>query len=172
MLAFHFIFALLLFSSRLHCSVSSSRSSVCSHHPTVYLTACSEHGHLIHIPSHCLPMLTLSHTFYCRNPRFFALLLLCGDIELNPGPVNFTICTLNIRSILHPVHSAVLSDLIDSHHPDVFCLTETWIKHDTTPAELINVLHLPTHFSAFLETPLRTDIILPVAALPFLSVNL
>jgi len=128
MLSFHFIFALLLFSSCLHCSVSSSRSSVCSHHPTVYLTACSEHGHLICIPSHCLPMLTLSHTFYCRNPRFFALLLLCGDIELNPDPVNFTICTLNIRTILHPVHSAALSDLIDSHHPDLFCLTETWIN--------------------------------------------
>jgi len=66
------------------------------------------------------------------------MLLLCGDIELNPGPVNFTICTLNIRSILHLVHSAAISDLIDSHYPDLFCLTETWIKHDTTPAELIN----------------------------------
>jgi len=110
MLSFHFIFALLLFSSRLHCSVSSSRSSVCWHHPTVYRTACSEHGHLTRIPSHCLPMLTHSHTFYCRNPRFFALLLLCGDIELNHGPVNFTICTLNIRSILHssPLHYLIL----------------------------------------------------------------
>jgi len=134
---FHFIFALLFFSSRLHCSVSLSRSSVCSHHPTVYLTACSEHGHLIRIPSHCLLMLTHSHTFYCRSPRFFALLLPCGDFKLNPGPVNFMICTLNIRSVLHPVHFAALSDLIDSHHPDLFCLTETWIKH-TTPAELIN----------------------------------
>jgi len=125
MLAFHFIFALLLFSSRLHCSVSSSRSSVCSHHPTAYLTACSEHGQLIRIPPHCLLMLTHSHTFYRHNPRFFALLLLFGDIELNPGSVNFTICTLNIRSILHPVHSAAISDLTDSHHPDLFCLTET-----------------------------------------------
>jgi len=138
MLSFHFIFALLLFSSRLHCFVSSFRSSVCSHHPTVYLTACSEHGHLIRIPPHCVLMLTHSYTFYCRNPRFFALLLLCGDTELNPGPVNFTICALNIRTILHPVHSAALSDLIDCRHPELFCLTEAWIKHDTTPAELIN----------------------------------
>jgi len=48
--------------------------------------------------------------------------LLSGDIELNPGPTNFTLCTLNIRSILHPRHSAALSDLIVSHHPDLFCL--------------------------------------------------
>jgi len=47
-------------------------------------------------------------------------------------------CTLNIRFFLHPVHSAALSDFIDSHHPDIFFLTETWIKCDTTPAELIN----------------------------------
>jgi len=119
MLAFHFIFALLLFSSRLHCSVSLSRSSVCSHHPTVYLTACTEHGHLIRIPSHCLLMLTHSHTFYCRNPRFFALLLLCGDFYS------------------------------DSHHPDLFCLTETWIKHDTTPAELINCTPLSYSLLSF-----------------------
>ena len=64
---------------------------------------------------------------------------LIGIVKKNVGgPVNFTICTLNIRSILHPVHSAAISDLIDSHHPDLFCLTETWIKPDTTPAELIN----------------------------------
>jgi len=156
-----------------HCSVSSSRSSVCLHHPTVYLTVCSEHGHLTRIPSHCLPILTHSHTFYCRIPRFFALLLLCGDIELNPGPDNFTICTLNICSILHSVHFAALSDLIDSHQPDLFSLTETWIKHDTTPVELINctpfsysLLIFPRNFSA------NRDIILLLPALPSLSVNL
>jgi len=59
------------------------------------------------------------------------------------------ICTLNIRSILHSVHSAALSDLIDSHHPDLFCLTETWIKHDTTPAELINCTSLSYSLLSF-----------------------
>ena len=44
--------------------------------------------------------------------------------------------TLNIRSILQPLHSAALCDLIDSHHPDLFCLTETWIKPTTTFTEL------------------------------------
>jgi len=60
MLSFHFIFSLLFFSSRLHCSVSSSRSSVCSHHPTVYLTACSEHGHLTYPVT--LPFIAYSFT--------------------------------------------------------------------------------------------------------------
>ena len=34
-----------------------------------------------------------------------ASLLLSGDVELNPGPSKFTICTFNIRSILYPLHS-------------------------------------------------------------------
>jgi len=54
------------------------------------------------------------------------------------GPAAFTVCTLNIRSILHPLHSAALSDLIDSHNPDLFCLTETCIKPTTTSAELLS----------------------------------
>ena len=32
----------------------------------------------------------------------FTFLLLSGDTELNPGRTNFTVCTLNICSILHP----------------------------------------------------------------------
>jgi len=69
--------------------------------------------------------------------RFFllAFLLLSGDVELNPCPTSFTVCTLNIRSILHPLHSAAISDFIDSHSPDLFCLTETWIKPTATFTE-------------------------------------
>ena len=63
-----------------------------------------------------------------RNHFLLIFLLLSGDIELNSGPVNFTLCSFNIRSILHPLHSAVLSNLIDLCHPDLFCLTETWVK--------------------------------------------
>ena len=72
------------------------------------------------------------------------------DIELNPGPTNFTVCTLNIRSILHPLHSAALSDLIDAHNPDLFCLTETWIRPTTTSAELYNCT--PPNYT-FLSVP-------------------
>jgi len=85
-------------------------------------------------------------------PQPFPLLfvLLSGDIELNPGPSASTMCTLNIRSILHPLYSAALSDLIDTHNPDLFCLTETWIKPTTTAAEFLNCT--PPHYS-LISTP-------------------
>ena len=57
------------------------------------------------------------------------------------GPKSFIALnniTLSINSILHPVHSAAISDLIDLHHPDLFCLTETWRKQNAISAELIN----------------------------------
>jgi len=82
----------------------------------------------VHSPTH--PLLLLSFL-----PAF---LLLSGDIELNPGPVSFTLGTLNIRSFLHPLHSGALSDLINAHHPDLFCLTETRIKPTTTFTELLS----------------------------------
>jgi len=74
----------------------------------------------------------------CCNLGICFYLYQSADIELNPGPVSFTLCTLNIHSILHPLHSAALCDLIDTHNPDLFCLTETWIKPTTTSAELSN----------------------------------
>jgi len=76
--------------------------------------------------------------------------LLSGDIELNPGPSAFTLCTLNIRSILHPLHSAALFDL--QHNSDLLCLIETWIKPTTTSAERLNCT--PPHYS-LISTPLN-----------------
>ena len=86
----------------------------------------------------------------CYSPPFLALLLLSGDIELNPGPSNFCLCTLNIRSILHPLHTAALSDIIETHHPDLFCLTETWIKSTNTTTELAHCTP-PTY--TFMSSP-------------------
>jgi len=92
-----------------------------------------------------LPMITTRGRFHASslsrfsNPLIMALVLLSGDIELNPGPsAPFMVCTLSIRSILDSAHSIALSDIADSHHPDLFCLTETWIKPATTPAELVD----------------------------------
>ena len=51
------------------------------------------------------------------------------SIFLNLCSTNFTVCTLNIHSILHPLRSVALSDFIDAHNLDLFCLTETWIRH-------------------------------------------
>ena len=49
---------------------------------------------------------------------------------------NFILCTVNIRSNLHPLFSATISDFIDSHCPNLFCFIETWIKPSTTFTEL------------------------------------
>jgi len=116
---------------------------------------------------HCmLTVLTPHLLYFCYLPALFQstlttssqsfsprLYLLSGDIELNPGRSDFTVCTLNIRSILHHVHSAALSDIVYTHNPDLFCLTETWIKPSTTSAELRNCT--PPNYS-LLSTP-RND---------------
>ena len=122
--------------------------------------------HITHFPalSDCLSSLCLWRTFHRHFLSsllidvlsagavlfLLACLLLCGDIELNPEPANFTVCTLNIRSTLHRLHSAALSDLIVSHHPDLFCLTETWIKNSTTCTEFRQCT--PPNYT-FLSTP-------------------
>jgi len=95
-------------------------------------------------------LFTRSRSIRFRSLFLLLFVLLSDDIELNPGPSAFTLCTLNIRSILHPLHSAALSHLIDTHNPDLFCLTETWIKPTNTAAELLNCT--PPHYS-LISTP-------------------
>jgi len=96
-------------------------------------------AHFASASSQSEPTSFAKHTFrwmLCRSFFLLAFLLFSGDVELNPSPTSFTVCTLNIRSILHPLHSATISDFIDSHSPDLFCLTETWIKPSMTFTEL------------------------------------
>ena len=66
------------------------------------------------------------------------LILLSGDIHLNPGPHSnlFNICSLNIRSLLKPDHYTAIADLAESRHVHLFALTETFITPSTTLAEL------------------------------------
>ena len=100
-----------------------------------FRTSCQEFCHLSsYSPSYLI--IACSRSSRSRNHFLLIFLLLSGDIELNPGPVNFTLCSFNIRSILHPFYSAALSNLIDVYHPDLFCLTETWVKPTTTVTEL------------------------------------
>ena len=108
-----------------------------------FLTASQEFTSLTTPPFHLLTIRARYHAYhfscFSRQSPVMPFLLLCGDIEINPGPSNgFTVCTLNIRSLLNHSHHIDLVDLADSHHPDLFCLTETWIKPCTTSAELID----------------------------------
>jgi len=112
-------------------------------------------SYLTRAPSPFFLLLTRPCTMHCRSFFLLAFLLLSGDVELNPGPTSFTVCTLNIRSILHPLHSAAISDFIDSHSPDLFCLTEPWIKPTTTFTELAHC----TPCSVSLELPPKTRLL-------------
>ena len=84
----------------------------------------------------------------------FCLLLLAGDVEVNPGPIPFTQPTFNLASF--NIRSAssitniqnkpeILKHIIHDHKIDIVCLTETWLNPDTPPA-IINSL-LPPSFS-------------------------
>ena len=117
----------------------TSHAPAPSHH---FHTASQQFTRLSIVP---LSMITNRGRFHAcclsrfSNPLIMALVLLSGNIELNPGPsAPFTVCTLNIRSILNSAHSIALSDIADSHQPDLVCLTETWIKPTTTPTELVD----------------------------------
>lgn len=81
------------------------------------------------------------------SPSTFMSCLIClaGDVELNPGPPNLNICILNARSILHPLHKAAIFDLVNTHHPHIVALSETWVRATTTPSELADAT--PSGFS-------------------------
>ena len=58
--------------------------------------------------SHLTKNLAASILNFC----FLFLILLSGDIHLNPGPTSkFNICTLNIRSLTNQLHYTALADL-------------------------------------------------------------
>ena len=52
------------------------------------------------------------------------LLLLGGDVSLNPGP--FTLCVLNARSVRNK--GPLLANMVASYDLDLLCLTETHIR--------------------------------------------
>ena len=129
-------------------TLSFSQSHGSAHHTSPHHTASQQYSHCTTFAAFLL--FTRSCTLCFHSLFLLLFVLLSGDIELNSGPSAFTLCTLNICSILHPVHSAALSDLIDTDNPDLFCPTETWIKPTTTAAELLNCT--PAHYS-LISTP-------------------
>src|SRR6218665_3859830 len=86
--------------------------------------------------------MTQPQTYYKPRQLFPSLLLLlCGDISSNPGPVStthFNLWTLNIRSLLNEKNYTALHDLISSsnNRPDVIALTETFVTSSATHAQL------------------------------------
>ena len=62
------------------------------------------------------------------------MLLIAGDISVNPGPV---LGLVNARSIRNK--GQLLSDITSAHNLDFFCLTETHIRTSDTDSLLKSV---------------------------------
>ena len=73
------------------------------------------------------------------------LLLLAGDVAVNPGPVtrNLRIGTINTRSMRDK--APALSDLVVSKTLDILGITETWLSTNETTASLADIT--PTGFT-------------------------
>lgn len=88
------------------------------------------------------------------NFLFSMLLLLAGDINLNPGPSTLNFSHLNTRSVSSITTEinkpAVLQEFITDHSLDILALTETWLSPNTLPSTLnsltppsYSILHSP-----------------------------
>src|ERR1043165_2115630 len=118
-------------------------------------TATAQYSHFNSIPSASffLTRRQSRHMFHSSAITFRQILftlLLSGDIETNPGPItgslrhttsssnkNFLLYSLNIRSLLNPKNSIVLSDLASCPRPpDLIALQETWISASSSRAHI------------------------------------
>ena len=78
-----------------------------------------------------------NHQFH-QLYHLFILLLIAGHINPNPGPSDCPKVTYaNIRSI-HNIYSAIAKFILDND-TDLFTMSETWIKSDTTSAKLFEI---------------------------------
>jgi len=127
--------SILLFAFKFHTtSITSSFA------PTSAETAIAQFSMLNVIPISFFFTSPRSKTQKVLSCAIVALLLLCGDIYLNPGHGSntFQVCTLNICSLLNPLEYTYIADLAESRHIDLFALTETWITSSSIGAELSN----------------------------------
>jgi hypothetical protein len=143
---------------------------LCHSHPPLQAAHCrplsasvppsSVCGSLNHLPSIFIfnpNSLVLQNLKIYRKKQSFLIvcaLLLAGDVEVNPGPVQHTspsinLATFNIRSAssITDLYNKpeILKHLIHDHNIDALCLTETWLHPDTLPATINSLL--PPSFS-------------------------
>src|SRR6218665_2012584 len=121
------------------------------------LTATAQYSYLNHIPAFSLVFIRRSSSSSPFRPpvvnsrrNIVFILLLSGDVEINPGPncpfsrhpprssnETFTLYSLNIRSLLNTKNSTALIDLASSSRPpDLIALQETKISTSSTDAHI------------------------------------
>ena len=115
-------------------------------------SACSDPNVFIPLSAHGLTSLPCpyrlhsyvlnTHHFPCVAMRqsLATLLLLCGDISLNPGPMSFGV--VNCRSVRNK--GPCINDTVIVHSVDILAVTETHIRQEETDSLLHSIT--PTGF--------------------------
>ena len=77
-----------------------------------------------------------THNFPCAAKRqgLETILLLCGDISLNPGPISFGV--VNCRSVRNK--GPCINDTVTVHSVNILAVTETHIHREDSLLHLIN----------------------------------
>ena len=81
----------------------------------------------------------VTHSYKHVSPWVSILLILSGDVSINPGP-NTSLLTgslINIRSIRNK--SVALAEFINSNKSDIIAVTETWLGPDDTDSFIASV---------------------------------
>ena len=81
------------------------------------------------LQAHCCQV---THCFRNVNPWWSIILILSGDISLNPGPSvrNIKACLLNARSLRNK--TSAFSDFVSSNDLDIIGVSETWLRPSDT----------------------------------------
>jgi len=109
-----------------------------------YNSACQQHYNLRCTACVYFLLFTRPRTLHCSSFFLVAFLLLSGNVELNTDTNSCTV--VQSRHLLYSAPTALcaISQFIDSHTADIFCLTETLIKPNTPLLNLHNILQLTT----------------------------
>ena len=119
---------------RFHASYKSCYKSKRKLSPQFFTFYASLMTYLVNIANQCLNSKYSFFGFYIMI--FINLILLCRDIEKNPGPKtkpndNLSVCHWNVNSI--PSHNfqkiAVLKSFVAMHKFDIICISETFINN-------------------------------------------
>ena len=88
----------------------------------------------------------VTHSYKHVSPWKSLLLILSGDVRINPGPTTslLTGSLINIRSIRNK--SVALADFINSNKSDIIAVTETWLRPDDTDSFIASSIGIESHF--------------------------
>ena len=94
-------------------------------HPSLLSSLDSCNIAFVALQAHCRQV---THCFRNVNPWWSIILILSGDISLNPGPSarNIKACHLNVRSLRNK--TSAFSDFVLSNDLDIVGVTETWLR--------------------------------------------